>query len=52
MNVSEGQMFIIVYRYPSNYPISSTLPLITQFLRYCGIFILLHFINGVHAMNN
>ena len=38
MNVSEGKMYIGVYRYPPSYPISSTLLLnVMQFLRHCDI---------------
>ena len=38
MNVNEGKMYIGVYRYPPNYPISSTLLLnMMSFLRYCDI---------------
>ena len=38
MNIKEGQMYIVVNRYPPRYPKSSTLLLnVMQFLRYRDI---------------
>ena len=38
MSVNEGKMYIVVYRYPASYPMSSTLLLnVMSFLRYCDI---------------
>ena len=38
MNVNEGQVYVVLYRYPPSYPNSSTLLLnVMSFLRYCDI---------------